>query len=110
MIRQSLTSYGRPLAATIAPDPKPVGNEVLVKIEACGVCHSDLHLQDGHFDLGDDKRLDITSGRELPFTLGHEIAGTVVAAAQTADVDRTALYAVYPLIGCCFCRTCLLGF
>src|SRR4051812_30578976 len=106
MIRQSLTSYGRPLAKTIASDPEPVGNEVLVKIEACGVCHSDLHLQDGHFDLGDNKRLDITSGRKLPFTLGHEIAGRVIAAPEATDLDTTALYAAYPWIGCGSCSRC----
>ena len=39
---------------------------------ASGVCHSDLHLYDGYFDLGDARRLDLSKGRELPLTLGHE--------------------------------------
>jgi hypothetical protein len=40
---------------------------VLVRIERCGVCHSDLHLQDGYFSLGGDKKLDVSAGRTLPF-------------------------------------------
>ncbi len=56
MIRQSLIAYGEPLAGTTAALPEPKGSEVLLRVSACGVCHSDLHLQDGHFDLGDGKR------------------------------------------------------
>ena len=48
-----------------------------MRIERCGVCHSDLHMQDGYFALGDGKQLDVRAGRTLPFTLGHEIAGVV---------------------------------
>ena len=50
--------------------PHPRGSEVLVRISRCGVCHSDLHLQDGYFKLGDDKKLDATALHPLPFTLG----------------------------------------
>ena len=73
--RQSLTAYGAPLCETVVDAPKPQGTEVLVRISRCGVCHSDLHMQDGYFLLGDGKQLDVRAGRTLPFTLGHEIAG-----------------------------------
>ena len=73
--RQSLTAYGAPLCETIVDCPQPRGTEVLVRIDRCGVCHSDLHMQDGYFLLGEDKKLDVRAGRALPFTLGHEIAG-----------------------------------
>ena len=56
---------------------------MLVRIERCGVCHSDLHLQDGYFALGGDKRLDVSAGRKLPFTLGHEIAGVIESVGRT---------------------------
>ena len=46
-------------------------------MERCGLCHSDLHMQDGYADLGGGKKLDTTRGMTLPFTLGHEIAGIV---------------------------------
>src|ERR1700684_2450021 len=82
---QSLVAYGAPLCETVIDCPAPRGSEVLVRVERCGVCHSDLHLQDGYFELGGDKRLDITKDRPLPFTLGHEIAGAIEAAGEGAD-------------------------
>ena len=77
MRRQSLTAYASPLCETIVDAPEPQGTQVLVRITRCGVCHSDLHIQDGYFKLTDDKNLDITKQRALPFTLGHEIAGVI---------------------------------
>src|ERR1700690_4669539 len=82
--RQSLVAYGAPLCETVVDCPQPRGSEVLVRIARCGVCHSDLHMQDGYFKLAGDKRLDITSGRALPFTLGHEIAGVIESAGPDA--------------------------
>ncbi len=82
--RQSLTAYGAPLCETVADIPTPRGTEVLVRIHRCGVCHSDLHMQDGYFMLGDDKKLDVRAGRTLPFTLGHEITGTIEAVGPDA--------------------------
>jgi alcohol dehydrogenase len=108
--RQSLVAYGQPLCETIVDCPTPRGSEVLVRIERCGVCHSDLHLQDGYFALGNDKRLDITKDRPLPFTLGHEIAGIIESAgpdAEGAVVGRRI--AVYPWIGCGACAACRAG-
>jgi len=75
--RQSLVKFDAPLCETIVDTPKPQGSEVLVRVERCGLCHSDLHIQDGYADLGGGKRLDTTRGTTLPFTLGHEIAGVV---------------------------------
>src|ERR1041384_8829048 len=77
--RLSLTAYEAPLCETIVDCPAPQGSEVVVRIERCGVCHSDLHMQDGYFPLGDEKKLNVQAGRTLPFTLGHEIAGLVAS-------------------------------
>jgi len=110
MIRQSLLSYGSPLAETTAPLPEPKGSEVLLKVSSCGVCHSDLHLQDGFFDLGEGKRLDIAAGRKLPFTLGHEISGHVESAGPEAgEIDRGTFYVAYPWCGCGGCERCRKG-
>jgi D-arabinose 1-dehydrogenase-like Zn-dependent alcohol dehydrogenase len=110
MHRQSLTNYGKPLQAADAPTPVPVGTEVLVRISHCGVCHSDLHLQDGYFNLGGGQRLDVRSNRTLPFTLGHEIAGSVEAIGPGASgVAKRGRYAVYPWIGCGTCGLCARG-
>ncbi len=108
--RQSLVAYGAPLCETVADRPTPHGSEVLVRIGRCGVCHSDLHLQDGYFSLGGDKKLDVTAGRKLPFTLGHEIAGVIEAGGEDAggaSIGRRV--AVYPWIGCGVCAACLGG-
>src|SRR5215831_18066020 len=83
--RQSLTAYAAPLCETVVDCPEPAGTEVLVRIHRCGVCHSDLHMQDGYFLLGEEKKLDVRSGRSLPFTLGHEIAGVVERVGEAAD-------------------------
>ena len=110
MRRQSLVGYGQPLCETVVEPPVPRDSEVLVRIERCGVCHSDLHIQDGYFSLGGDKKLDVTAGRTLPFTLGHEIAGVIESAgadAEGAAVGRRV--AVYPWIGCGACAACRAG-
>jgi alcohol dehydrogenase len=108
--RQSLVAYGQPLRETLADRPTPRGTEVLIRVTCCGVCHSDLHVQDGYFALGGDRRLDITKDRALPFTLGHEIAGVIEAAGDSADgavLGREV--AVYPWIGCGACPACRAG-
>jgi alcohol dehydrogenase len=110
MTRQSLVKFDAPLCETIVDTPKPQGREVLVRIERCGLCHSDLHIQDGYADLGNGKRLDTTRGMTLPFTLGHEIAGIVDEVGP--DVSRELVgqkKAVFPWIGCGQCRDCLAG-
>ena len=110
MVSYQLTRYGQPLEPAETVRPEPVGTEVLVQVEACGVCHSDLHLRDGFFNMGDGKRLDLSRGRELPLTLGHEIAGTVAALGPAAGgVEVGARRVVYPWIGCGRCPTCQVG-
>src|SRR6202049_3130361 len=100
MRREVFNDYGVPLCEAVSDRPAPRGSEVLVRVGHCGVCHSDLHLQDGYFALGGDKRLDITKDRALPFTLGHEIAGMIESAGEQVDdaiVGRRV--AIYPWIG-----------
>ena len=109
MHRQSLTAYGAPLCETVVEVPQPRGSEVLLRIARCGVCHSDLHMQDGYFRLGDGKQLDVRGGRTLPFTLGHEIAGEVESAGPEAKVMPGTKAAVYPWIGCGQCAACKVG-
>ena len=110
MRRQSLIEYAQPLQATEVPTPTPSGTEVLLRVTHCGVCHSDIHLQDGYFDLGGGQKLDVRSGRPMPFTFGHEIAGTVEAAGPDAKgVDMGKRYAAYPWIGCGKCGLCARG-
>ncbi len=110
MRRQSLVKFDAPLCETVVETPKPQGGEVLVRIERCGLCHSDLHIQDGYADLGNGNRLDTTRGMKLPFTLGHEIAGVVDEVGPDAPKDIVGKRkAVFPWIGCGQCRDCLAG-
>ncbi len=99
---------GEPLRRNEQPTPKPKGTEVLLKVLAAGVCHSDLHLADGWFDLGGGKRLSLADrGMTLPVTLGHENVGEVVAAGPDAKgVQIGARVLAHPWIGCGACGPC----
>ena len=88
MRRQSLVKFDAPLCETIVDTPKPQGREVLVRIERCGLCHSDLHIQDGYADLGNGKKLDTTRGMTLPFTL--VITGGVAKMNASVGLNRLA--------------------
>jgi hypothetical protein len=80
MRAMQIIEWGKPLEAREYPDPVPKGEEVLLRVEAAGVCHSDVHIWDGHFDLGGGQQISLESrGVHLPFTMGHEIAGEVAA-------------------------------
>src|SRR6202047_4538950 len=107
---KSLVKFDAPLCETVVDTPKPAAREVLVRIERCGLCHSDLHIQDGYADLGGGKRLDTTRGMTLPFTLGHEISGVVEEVGPDASRDLIGTKkAVFPWIGCGQCRDCANG-
>jgi len=99
---------GQPLQLQEQPTPKPQGTEVLLKVLAAGVCHSDLHLADGWFDMGGGKRMSLTDrGMKLPVTLGHENVGEVVALGPDAKgVEVGGRMLVDPWIGCGACPAC----
>jgi len=103
---QCVKEYGKPLFTDMWQTPQPQGEEVLVKITASGLCHSDVHIADGGFDMGDGQTLKLPQAA-LPRVPGHEIVGTV---AQTGPdcppLDRSKTYIVFPWIGCGTCDTC----
>lgn len=110
MISYQVEAFGKPLAQALRDTPVPQGTEVLLRIESSGVCHSDVHLQDGYFDLGGGHKLDLARTMALPRTLGHEIAGRVVALGpQARGLDLGTLRVVYPWIGCGQCPACAAG-
>ena len=68
--------WGQPLQKVVGRRPVPHGTEVLVRVSACGVCHSDLHIRDGAYDLGSGRSIELGRiGIHLPLTMGHEILG-----------------------------------
>ncbi len=93
------------------PTPEPKGPEVLLEVRAAGVCHSDLHIWEGGYDLGHGRTLSLKDrGINLPLTMGHETVGTVVATGPLASgVTKGLNYLVYPWIGCGKCPACLDG-
>lgn len=102
--------FGQPMADVLGTTPQVEGTQVLVRISGCGVCHSDAHLHDGYFDLGEGKKIDMTRPMGLPRTLGHEIVGTVAALGPDAKgVKIGDRRVVYPWIGCGACSTCKSG-
>jgi len=102
-----LVHFGEALQEICDSLPTPVGTQVLIRTRACGVCHSDLHVADGHFDLGRGQSMDLSRGIALPRTLGHEIAGEVVSCGPEASgLERGLKCVVYPWGGCGKCRLC----
>ena len=108
MYCEAITEFGKPLQRLETPTPEPKGTEVLVRVEHCGVCHSDVHIHEGSFDLGGGAKLPLSL--PLPHTLGHEVAGEVIAVGP--DVTGVTLgerRALYSWIGCGECAACLRG-
>jgi alcohol dehydrogenase, propanol-preferring len=97
-----LREFKAPLSIEDVAQPRPEAQEVLIEVEACGVCHSDLHVADG-----DWPQLVPITKRHL--ILGHEIAGRVVekdASVHNLEIgDRVGVPWVYWTCGeCDFCR------
>ncbi|RPI45732.1 MAG: zinc-binding alcohol dehydrogenase family protein [Betaproteobacteria bacterium] len=90
---------GRPLAAIESPIPSPQPDQLLLRVRACGVCRTDLHLADG--DLTEPK---------LPVIPGHEIVGEVVALGAAVTSFSIGQRVGVPWLGhtcgsCAYCRS-----
>lgn len=107
-----VTAFGTPLVRQTETTPVPTGREVLVRVTACGVCHSDVHLHEGAFDLGGGRKVDLARSMMLPRTMGHEIVGEVVAVGEGVRSGEAAIgqqRVVFPWIGCGKCPICASG-
>lgn len=106
-----VTHHGKPLELLDVAKPEPKGTEVLVRVEAAGLCHTDLHLWEGYYNLGGGKRLNLADrGIKPPLTLSHEICGEVVASGNEAGAVRPGMHClVHPWIGCGECAACKRG-
>jgi D-arabinose 1-dehydrogenase-like Zn-dependent alcohol dehydrogenase len=111
MISYQIIEHGKPLQKVMLDTPKPQGTEVLMRITRSGVCHSDLHIWEGYFELGGGKRFYVKErGCVPPFTLGHEPFGVVQAVgpkAKGVKVGQKRL--IHPWIGCGKCAVCKAG-
>lgn len=95
-----LTEFKKPLTIVDRARPVPGPSEVLIRVEACGVCHSDLHLAEGDW---------LSKVAKLPLILGHEVVGTVVEAGVDVRIlkpgDRVGVPWIHWTCGECeFCR------
>lgn len=91
-------TVGSPLRIGVMPDPTPADDEVVLRVAACGICGSDLHITE------DPKPFGIGSG----FVLGHEFSGEVVGVGRAVTgLGRGDRVAVAPMRGCGHCPACL---
>jgi propanol-preferring alcohol dehydrogenase len=93
-----LDAPGQPLRLAEVPPPRPVANQVLLRVQACGVCRTDLHIVDG--ELPHPK---------LPLILGHQIVGTIVELGNRVSRFKVGQRVGVPWLGqtCQHCRYCL---
>jgi alcohol dehydrogenase/propanol-preferring alcohol dehydrogenase len=98
-----------PLREIELPTPEPTGTQVLLAVTHCGVCHSDLHVWEGKYDLGGGRVMNLKDrGVTLPLAMGHEVVGRVVKLGPDATgVDIGARRIVYPWVGCGVCAACM---
>ena len=104
-----ITEPKKPLKLFESPTPKPQGRQVLIKVKSVGVCHSDLHLWEGGYDLGDGQFMRVTDrGVKYPVTPGHEIVGSVKAIGDdVTGISNGEMVLVFPWIGCGQCPACI---
>ncbi|MCB0981835.1 MAG: NAD(P)-dependent alcohol dehydrogenase [Acidimicrobiaceae bacterium] len=96
-----MVGWKQPFEFQEVPQPDPRPGQVLIKVAAAGLCHSDLTVQG--MDPG-------VMNAELPFTLGHETTGWVEALGDGAKgFEVGQAVAVYGPLGCGYCRHCLAG-
>lgn len=95
-----LEAHGGPLVEREVAVPMPCPGEVLVRVGACGVCRTDLHIVDGQLPQA-----------ALPIIMGHEIAGTVVAVGNGVSHFKVGDRVGVPWMGftCGTCRFCSKG-
>jgi propanol-preferring alcohol dehydrogenase len=95
-----LDALGKPLRAAEVRTPRPGATQVLIRVRACGVCRTDLHVVDG--ELPDPK---------LPLIPGHQIVGTVVETGESIDRFASGDRVGVPWLGftCGTCRYCKSG-
>ncbi len=105
----AVVENGADLQEIELPTPEPKGTEVLLEVTHCGVCHSDLHIWEGYYDLGGGKRMSLKDrGVVLPLAMGHEIVGRVVKLGPEATgVTVGDVRIVFPWVGCGHCARCL---
>ena len=107
----AVVECGQPLQELEWPTPEPQGDEVLLEVTHAGVCHSDLHIWEGEYDLGSRGKMRLTDrGVVLPLAMGHEIVGKILKwgpEANAAGLKIGEQMVVFPWVGCGKCASCV---
>lgn len=100
-----------PITALEVDVQAPTGRAVVLEVTHVGVCHSDTHIREGGYHLGDGTMLKLVDrGINFPITMGHEIVGRVVAIGdEVVSCAVGDIRLVYPWIGCGECIHCVAG-
>jgi alcohol dehydrogenase, propanol-preferring len=86
MIAARIVGPKQPLELLELKTPKPKGSQVLVKVEAAGVCHSDIHLWEGGYEGSEGQFLKTTDrGVSYLLTPGHEVAGSIESIGEETE-------------------------
>lgn len=111
MLSFDVCECGAPLQRMERETPQPKGAEVVLRVIAAGVCHSDLHIWDGYYDVGGGQKLMLKDrGIKLPITMGHENVGEVVAVGPDAKGVKVGdVRLLHPWMGCGECIVCRRG-
>ena len=111
MRSMQVQAFGEPLVEAATETPQPQGHEVLLRVSAAGICHTDLHLWHGGYDLGGGRKLSLEErGIKLPLVMGHETVGVVVAVGEQVEgVQPGDVRLIYPWLGCGQCASCAKG-
>lgn len=106
-----IASPNEPLVIEESETPVPRGVQVLLEVKSAGVCHSDLHLWEGGYSIGDGQFLKVTDrGVRYPVTPGHEVVGVVKEVGEDVIGSKPGdLVLVYPWAGCGRCPACSAG-
>jgi len=106
-----LMEWGQRLQVRQRETPEPGPREVRLRLCYCGVCHSDVHVRAGYFNMGGGQRANYADrGYSLPVTIGHEPLGVVDAiGSEVTEVEIGQTYLAYPWTGCGKCRFCARG-
>lgn len=110
MISARIVKTNEPLIIENMQQAKPVHTQVLVRVKAAGICHSDLHLWEGGYIGSGGKIMKVEDrGVRFPLTPGHEVAGLVEEIGESVSYfQKGDSVLVYPWIGdeiCCSCRS-----
>jgi len=98
-VRAAIADGSGAVTLTTVDDPAPRSTEVIVQVDSCGICGTDLHIIDGDYPAA-----------RTPIVPGHEIAGTIVARGQAArHLEEGVFVVVDPVVECGYCDQCRSG-